>query len=295
MSKKLNLKGTGVAIATPFRKDKSIDFKSFGKLIEHVISNGIDYIVTLGTTGEASTLTADEKKAVVSYIVEQVDKRVPVIAGLGGNSTQDVVSRLRKFEFEGVDAILSVAPYYNKPSQRGLFEHYQLISDESPVPVILYNVPSRTSSNIAAETVLKLACECKNIIAIKEASGNFDQVMHILRDKPDDFTVLSGDDLLALPLISLGAEGVISVIANAMPKQYAELITAALKGDYKTARQMQFRLLELINTLFVEGSPAGVKAALTELGLIQNYLRLPLVPVSSQTQKKIAQLMSEIS
>ncbi len=295
MSKKLNLKGTGVAIATPFRKDKSIDFKSFGKLIEHVISNGIDYIVTLGTTGEASTLTTDEKNAVVSYMVEQVDKRIPVIAGLGGNSTQDVVSRLRKFEFEGVDAILSVAPYYNKPSQRGLFEHYQLISDESPVPVILYNVPSRTSSNIAAETVLKLACECKNIIAIKEASGNFDQVMHILRDKPDDFTVLSGDDLLALPLISLGAEGVISVIANAMPKQYAGLITAALKGDYKTAQQMQFRLLELINTLFVEGSPAGVKAALTELGLIQNYLRLPLVPVSSQTQKKIAQLMSEIS
>lgn len=295
MSKKLNLKGTGVAIATPFRKDKSIDFKSFGKLIEHVISNGIDYIVTLGTTGEASTLTADEKNAVVSYMVEQVDKRVPVIAGLGGNSTQDVVSRLRKFEFEGVDAILSVAPYYNKPSQRGLFEHYKLISDESPVPVILYNVPSRTSSNIAAETVLKLACECKNIIAIKEASGNFDQVMHILRDKPDDFTVLSGDDLLALPLISLGAEGVISVIANAMPKQYSGLIAAALKGDYKAAQQMQFRLLELINTLFVEGSPAGVKAALTELGLIQNYLRLPLVPVSSQTQKKIAQLMSEIS
>lgn len=290
----LNLNGTGVALATPFRKDKSIDFKSMGKLVEHVISNGVDYLVVLGTTGEASTLSFEEKKAVVSFVVEQANKRVPVIAGLGGNNTQDILQRLNNFEFDGVDAILSVVPYYNKPTQKGLFDHFQMISVESPVPVILYNVPARTSCNLAAETTVKLAQECKNIVAVKEASGNFDQVMHILRDKPKDFTVLSGDDAIALPLISLGAKGVISVTANAFPKEYSSMVRFALNDDFCKSRTLQMHLLDFYTALFAEGSPAGLKTALSIMDITGSTVRPPLSQVSSQLQKRMAQIIEDI-
>ncbi len=288
------LKGTGVAIITPFRKDSSIDFLSLEKLISHVLNNGVDYLVVLGTTGEVSTLNRDEKKAILNFAIDTVDKRVPIVAGFGGNNTSELISSIKHYNFNGIDAILSVAPYYTKPTQKGLYNHYKAIATASSLPVILYNIPGRTSINISAETTVKLANDFKNIVAVKEASGDLEHVMHILKNKPDDFMVISGDDLLTLPLISMGIHGVISVTANAFPKEFSDLINFALKGQFKDAMNIQSKMLEIIQTLFIEGNPAGVKAALKILDISPNYLRLPLEPVSKTTYNKLFNLIEEL-
>lgn len=250
--------------------------------------------MVLGTTGESATLNKDEKKALLNFVIDYVDKKVPVIAGFGGNNTREVVSNIKHYNFTGIDAVLSVAPYYNKPTQKGLLNHYKEISIASPVPVILYNVPGRTGVNIAAETTLELAHKCTNIIAVKEASGNFEQMMHILRDKPEDFMLISGEDTLTLPMISMGASGVISVTANAFPKEYGELVQLALKGKFTEAMKIQSNMLEIMKTLFVEGNPAGIKAALKIKGILENYFRPPLEPVSRQTYNKLVKLIDAL-
>lgn len=286
--------GTGVAIVTPFREDGSIDFKSLDKLIEYIIAKGVEYIVVLGTTGENVTLSRDEKKAVVNYVTDVVDKRVPLVVGVGGNNTQSVVDTMQDYDYNGIDAILSVAPYYNRPSQKGMFMHFKAISAASPVPVILYNVPSRTGSNISAETVVNLAKETKNIIAIKEASGDFQQIMQIIKNKPKNFHLISGDDALTLPIISLGGVGVISVAANAIPKEFSDMVRLALAGETSKAADLHYKVYDIVCSLFTEGSPSGVKAALEILGVIKNNLRLPLVPVSDDHYKKIGALLKKI-
>lgn len=284
---KKRLTGTGVAIVTPFRNDQSIDFKSLGKLLNHIIEGNANYVVVLGTTGESVTLSKDEKKAVVSYVVEVVNDRIPVVVGIGGNNTQEVVDAVRHYEYDGVSAVLSVSPYYNKPSQNGIYMHFKTIAQASPVPVIVYNVPGRTGSNINAETTVKLARDFKNIVAIKEASGNLGQIMQIIKDKPDSFLVISGDDALTLPMIALGASGVISVVANAYPKEFSNLVNHALNNNFPEATALQYKLLNIMTALFEEGSPSGVKAVLEILKIAQNNVRLPLVPVSEKHYKKL--------
>jgi len=290
---KLNFTGTGVALVTPFHKYGAIDFGSLEKVVEHVVGNGVDYIVALGTTGESVTLSHDEKNAVVDFIVETVNKRVPIVKGIGGNNTQDILNILKSDSFEGIDAILSVSPYYNKPQQKGLYNHYKLIASASPVPIILYNVPSRTGSNIEAETTLQIAHDFNNIVAIKEASGNFGQIARIIKEKPKDFTVISGDDNLTLPLIALGAKGVISVTANVFPREFSILVKHCLQGNFDKAAEIHFSLLNIMETLFEDGSPAGVKAALQILDLTQNYLRLPLVKVNKAIYIKLNTLITD--
>jgi 4-hydroxy-tetrahydrodipicolinate synthase len=287
-------RGTGVAIVTPFKNDSSIDFAALGRVVNHVISGGVNYIVVLGTTGESVTLSKDEKKAIISYIVEVNASRVPLVAGIGGNCTQEVINSIRHSNLTGVDGILSVAPYYNKPNQRGLFEHFKAIATSSPVPVIMYNVPGRTCSNITAETCLKLAAECENIVGVKEASGDIAQIMRIIKGKPDNFSVISGDDMMTIPIIASGGSGVISVLANAFPAATSELVSNALKSNYKSARELQLRYLEMTELLFIEGNPAGVKAMLSILSLCQNYLRLPLVPVSRTIYTRIQKAIEEL-
>jgi 4-hydroxy-tetrahydrodipicolinate synthase len=287
-------KGTGVAIVTPFKNDSSIDFSALGRVVNHVIKGGVNYIVVLGTTGEAVTLTKDEKKAVVCYIKEAIDSRVPLMVGIGGNNTQEVINQVRNTDLAGVDGILSVAPYYNKPNQRGLFQHFKAIANSSPVPVILYNVPGRTCSNIGADTCLQLAHECENIVGIKEASGNMEQIMEIIKGKPENFSVISGDDMNTIPIIAIGGSGVISVLANAFPFQWSEMVNHSMKSNFKVAREIQFQFLEMINLLFVDGSPAGVKAMLSILSLCNNNLRLPLVPVSKPIYVRIQKAMDEV-
>jgi 4-hydroxy-tetrahydrodipicolinate synthase len=286
--------GTGVAIITPFREDGSVDFKSLEKLLEHIAGNGVDYVVFLGTTGEYVTLSKDEKKAVVNFVIDVINKRMPVVVGMGGNNTQDVISSIKSWDFDGIDGILSVAPYYNKPSQRGLFLHFKSVADVSPVPVIIYNVPSRTGCDISAETTVKLAREVKNIVAIKEASGNMSQIMHIIKNKPRNFQVLSGDDMLTLPMIALGGSGVISVIANAFPKEFSDMVRFALDGEIARACELHYKVLDMIWAIFAEGSPSGIKAALAIMGISKNHLRLPLVPVSEEHFKKMAMLIKKL-
>jgi len=288
------LTGVGVAIVTPFRKDSTIDFLSFEKLIKHILDNGVDYLVVLGTTGEAATLNKEERQAILNFVIETSEKRVPIIAGFGGNNTNEVVNSIKHYNFTGIDGILSVTPYYNKPSQRGLYAHYQAIANISPVPIILYNVPGRTAVNLSAETVVQLATDFENIIAVKEASGNIEQIMTIVKNKPVDFKVISGDDLITLPLISFGVEGVISVAANAFPSEFTSLVHMALKGKFKDAWVIQQKLLGIMNTLFVEGNPAGIKAALKILGITQDFLRLPLMQVSKTTYTKLAKQIEEL-
>jgi len=285
--------GTGVAIITPFRKDKSIDFTALGKVIDNIVDGKADYIVLMGTTGETATLTKDEKNALFSYVSEKLDARIPLVIGIGGNDTNKVVKQIQDFNFTNISGLLSVAPYYNKPSQEGIYQHYKLIANASQVPVIAYNVPGRTGVNITAETTLRLA-GIKNIIAIKEASGNMQQIMQIIKNKPADFLLISGDDALTIPIIALGGCGVISVTANAFPAKFSEMTNLALKSNFEEANKINCQLLDIMNAFFEEGSPSGVKAAMTELGLIQNYVRLPLVPVSDKLQKKIAELVSAI-
>ncbi len=287
-------KGTGVAIITPFRTDKSIDFNALGKLVDFQIDNGTNFLVALGTTSEAATLSIDEKQAVIDFIIEANNKRVPLVVGCGGNNTAEIIKYMREHSKTGIDALLSVAPYYNKPNQTGLFEHFKALANTTSLPIILYNVPSRTGVNISAETTIKLAKKFKNIIAVKEASGNFDQVMQIVKNKPKDFLVLSGDDGTTLPLISLGFDGVISVIANAYPAQFSKMVQLSLQGKFNQARVIHYKLIDIINTMFAEGNPAGVKAYMKHLGLIENSLRLPLVPVSSKLESKIKTLADNL-
>jgi 4-hydroxy-tetrahydrodipicolinate synthase len=288
-------KGTGVAIVTPFKTDSSIDFAAVGRVIDHVIKGGVNYIVAMGTTGESVTLTKDEKKALISYVVEKIDNRVPLVVGIGGNNTQEVINCIRHADLNGVDGILSVAPYYNKPSQRGIFQHFKAIATCSPIPVIIYNVPGRTCCNITSETCLELAHECENIVAVKEASGDISQVMKIIKGKPESFNVISGDDMMTIPIIASGGAGVISVLANAFPMQCNELVSHSLKSNFKAAREIQLRFLEIIELLFIEGNPSGVKAMLNIMNLCQNNLRLPLVPVSRAIYSRIQKAIEEVN
>lgn len=286
-------KGTGVAIVTPFKNDLSIDYDALGRVVSHVIKGGVNYIVVMGTTGEASTLTLDEKKAVLSYVTRAINNRVPLVVGIGGNNTQEVINTIRELNLEGVDGILSVTPYYNKPSQTGIFQHFKAISESSPLPLIIYNVPGRTSCNITSDTCLKLANECTNIVAVKEASGDLAHIMRIIKEKPENFLVISGDDMLTLPVVAAGGDGVISVLANAYPAECSELVRHLLKNEYKAAREIQFRLIELIELCFADGNPSGIKAFLSIMNFCQNILRLPLVPVNQTVFSRIQKAVEE--
>ncbi|MDR6940473.1 4-hydroxy-tetrahydrodipicolinate synthase [Mucilaginibacter pocheonensis] len=281
--------GTGVAMVTPFQADGQIDYEGLENLIEHLIDGGVQYLVSLGTTGESATLNADERKQVWAFTVKVVNKRVPLVAGIGGNNTHEVVEQIKDFDTNGYDAILSSSPHYNKPTQEGIYQHYKAIAQVAPLPVILYNVPSRTGSTIAAETTVRLARDFKNIIGIKEASGNFDLFNQLMRDKPEEFLVISGDDPVTLPMMALGAVGVISVIGNALPKQLSAMVQLLLKNDFKAAQKVHFSLIEFTRLMFVEGNPAGAKSALKYLGVCGDNVRLPLVPVSSNTATSIKQ------
>ncbi len=272
--------GTGVAIVTPFNADGTVDYDGLRKLINYLIEGKVEYLVSLGTTGEASTLNKEDKKKIWEFTAEVNNSRLPLVAGIGGNDTAEVTNSIKQFEINGYDAILSASPYYNKPTQEGIYQHYKAISESSSLPVFLYNVPGRTASNISPETTCRLATDFKNIIGTKEASGNFDQFNQIMRDKPEDFLLISGDDPVAMPMISLGAVGVISVIANALPKQLSEMVRLALNGDYIAARPKHLSLIEFTRMMFAEGNPAGVKAALKQLGICDDHVRLPLVRVS---------------
>jgi 4-hydroxy-tetrahydrodipicolinate synthase len=289
------LSGTGVALVTPFKKNSEVDFNSLAKVIDFVIDNGVEYIVTLGTTGETPTLTKEEQINIVNFTIEKINNRVPLILGIGGNDTHEIINHFSDFDLEKITAILSSSPNYNKPSQEGIFQHYKAIADASPLPVILYNVPGRTGSNITAETTLRLAKECEKIKGIKEASGNLVQCMHILKNMPANFLFVSGDDHISLPLIACGAHGVISVMANSFPKDFSEMIRVALKNDFEKARKLHYKLLPGYDLLFVENNPAGVKAFMSELKLIENVLRLPLVPLSAANQQKIKEFLGSIS
>jgi 4-hydroxy-tetrahydrodipicolinate synthase len=279
--------GTGVAMVTPFLQDGGIDFPGLEKTIEHLINGKIEYIVVLGTTAESATLTSEEKKQIFEFTAQKVNKRIPLVAGIGGNNTSEIVSAVSQFNIAGYEAILSVVPYYNKPTQEGIFQHYKAVAEAATLPIILYNVPGRTGVTMAAATTLRLAKTVKNIIAVKEASGNFDIFNEIAANKPAGFDLISGDDPVTLPMIALGAVGVISVIGNAIPLAFSEMVRTCLKGDFKTAQPAHFSLLEFTRLCFVEGNPAGVKAGMKQLGICDDHVRLPLVKVSDETRAKI--------
>jgi 4-hydroxy-tetrahydrodipicolinate synthase len=287
-------RGTGVAIVTPFHKQGTIDFTALERLIEHLIAGGVNYLVVQGTTAETATLTREEKYALAEFVAEINNKRVPLVIGIGSNNTQEVINTIRSNSLDGYDAILSVTPYYNKPQQRGLYLHYKSIATVSPLPIIMYNVPGRTSVNMKPEITLQLAADFDNIIGIKEASGNIEQVMDIIRNKPKDFLVISGDDLLTLPLLGMGSDGVISVIANAYPKLFSEMVTLGLNGDMKKACEIHYKLTDFIRSVFADGNPSGIKAALEIMGIITNNLRLPLVKIEKSHYNHLAALMAEI-
>ncbi|OKS87751.1 4-hydroxy-tetrahydrodipicolinate synthase [Mucilaginibacter polytrichastri] len=279
--------GTGVAMVTPFDGSGQVDYNALKKLIDYLIEGGIDYLVSLGTTGESATLNKDEKKKVWAFTAEVNNGRVPLVAGIGGNNTAEVVEEIKAFDTTGYDAILSASPNYNKPTQQGIYLHYKAIAEAATLPIILYNVPSRTGSNISADTTVKLAKDFKNIIGIKEASGNFDQLNHIMRDKPEEFLMISGDDPISFPMIAMGAVGVISVVGNALPKQFSTMIDLCLEGKFKEAQHGHFDLIEFTRLMFVDGSPAGVKTALKEIGVCDDTVRLPLVQVNEDIKAKI--------
>ncbi len=291
---RINLKGMGVALITPFHKDKSIDFESLARLLEYQIHSGIDFLVVLGTTAETATLSPDEQAQVRRFVAERVHGRVPLVLGLGGNNTMAIVEAAQTLDLSDFSAILSVVPYYNKPSQEGIYQHYKAIATASPLPVILYNVPGRTGVNMAPETCLRLAREFENIIGVKEASGNISQMDEIIKNKPDDFMVISGDDGITFPLITLGAVGVISVIGNAFPREFSRMVRLALEGDFDHAREIHHRFTELFSLLFVDGNPAGVKCLLNAMGFIENELRLPLVPTRITTYEKIKTVLKSL-
>lgn len=290
-----NFRGTGVALVTPFTKTGEIDYDAFGRVIEHVLAGGIgvDYLVPIGTTGESVTLSKAEKQAIFKFVVEKTNNRVPIVAGIGGNNTREILDAYEHTDLTGISAILSVCPYYNKPNQEGIYQHYKTVCDNAPLPVILYNVPGRTGVNMTAETTLRIAHAVPNAIAIKEASGNFDQFMQIIKNKPKDFLFISGDDGYTLPMIALGADGVISVVANVYPKEFCELVNLALAGKMEDARVLQYRLIDIINLLFAEGSPGGAKAFLKQMNICGDTLRQPLANVSEQLYAKIAQTIKQ--
>ena len=286
------IQGTGVALITPFDTLGEVDYQALKDLVNYVIYKGVDFVVAMGTTSETATLNANEKAKILETIISEVEERVPVVLGMGGNNTKDLIENIKSTSFDKVDAILSVAPYYNKPNQDGMFAHFSAVAEVSPVPIILYNVPGRTSSNLLPQTVIKLAQKYDNIIAIKEASSNFDQVMELIQHKAEDFKVFSGDDALTLPLMSLGMEGVISVVANVLPEEMSNMLKAINVGDYDEAKEIHYSMLDLINALFEEGNPAGIKSALLQAEIIpSDNLRLPLVPVSQPLKEKIKSLL----
>lgn len=289
---RINLKGMGVALITPFKADKTIDFNALALLIEHQIKSGIDFLVVLGTTAETPALSAAEKVEVREFVAQRVAGRVPLVLGMGGNNTIGLCDEIRNANLDDYQAILSVVPYYNKPSQEGIYQHYAAVAQASPLPIVLYNVPGRTGVNMTAETTLRLAVDFPGkIIAIKEASGNFTQIDDIIKRKPKDFMVISGDDGITFPLITLGAVGVISVIGNAFPKEFSRMVRLALEGDYSNALEIHHKFTELFSLLFVDGNPAGVKCMLHALGYIENELRLPLVPTRITTYDKIRNVL----
>ena len=281
------LKGTGVALVTPFTSSGAVDFNALGRVIEYVIKGGVEYLVTLGTTGETPTLSREEKRDIILYTYEKARLHVPVVVGIGGNNTNELIDDLEQFPLDEAIAVLSASPYYSKPSQEGIFQHYKALARETSKPIILYNVPGRTGRNISAETILRLAREVDNIAGVKEAGGDMLQCMQELRDKPRDFLVVSGDDALALPQIACGMDGVISVAANSFPKLFTEMVRLSLHGDFAAARKINDGLLEAYDLMFAENNPAGVKAFLAKEGLIENYLRLPLVPLSKEMQRRV--------
>ncbi|MCI7017411.1 MAG: 4-hydroxy-tetrahydrodipicolinate synthase [Prevotella sp.] len=287
-------KGLGIALITPFCKDGSVDYKSLVRLMEYQLDNGADFLCILATTGETPCLTKDEKQKIKDLVVSTVKGRVPILMGCGGNNTAAIVEELQTGDFRGIDGVLSVCPYYNKPSQEGLYQHFKTIAAATSLPVVLYNVPGRTGVNLKAETTVRLARDCENIVAIKEASGSLEQVDEIIKNKPKDFAVISGDDALTFPMISCGAEGVISVIGNALPKEFSRMIRLEFKGEYEGARKIHHRFTELFSLLFVDGNPAGVKAMLHEMGFIENVLRLPLVPTRISTLQKMSEILKEL-
>jgi 4-hydroxy-tetrahydrodipicolinate synthase len=287
MALRQQLRGTGVALITPFQSDFSVDYTALERIIDFNIKGGVDYFVILGTTGKSATLSKEEKIAIINFTYEKVNGRVPVVVGIGGNNTQELIHELKTFTLDKAIAVLSASPYYSRPSQEGLFQHYKALAEASPKPVLLYNVPARTGRNVTAATTLRLAKEVKNIAGIKEASGDMAQCMEILRDRPEDFLVVSGDDALALPQIACGMEGVISVVANAFPQQFTDMVRHSLKGDFKAAKAANDCLMGVYEALFSENNPAGVKAAMSELKLIGNHVRLPLVPLSAGLHEKV--------
>ncbi|MCZ6694021.1 MAG: 4-hydroxy-tetrahydrodipicolinate synthase [Bacteroidetes bacterium] len=286
--------GTGVALVTPFNRDLTIDWEGLTNLLEHTISNGVDYLVAMGTTGESATTTFQEKMQVLEFVTKNNNSNKPIVFGLGGNNTQSILESIKNTDFGAVDAILSVSPYYNKPTQPGLIEHYRSLADTSPVPVIIYNVPGRTSSNITADTTIELA-QHPNIIGVKEASGNLDQCIKIAKYTPDDFLLISGDDLLTVPLISIGACGAISVLANALPKIFSQMVSLALNGNYVESRKYLNRIYDINPLMYIESNPVGVKQALQQLGICKNYVRNPLLPASQELQKEITSRLKKLN
>lgn len=284
-------KGLGIALITPFNASGAVDYVVLKQLVEYQLKNGADFFCILATTGETPTLTDDEKQRIKELVVEVVAGRVPILMGCGGNNTAAIVEELHTRDFSGIDGILSVCPYYNKPSQEGLYQHFKTIANATDMKVVLYNVPGRTGVNMKAETTARLARDCKNIVAVKEASGNLEQVDEIIKNKPDTFDVISGDDALTFPMIACGAVGVISVIGNALPKEFSRMLRLEQNGEFEPARKIHHMFTDLFNLLFVDGNPAGVKAMLHEMGMIENVLRLPLVPTRLTTMQKISECL----
>jgi 4-hydroxy-tetrahydrodipicolinate synthase len=295
MSFRDQLRGTGVALVTPFKDNMEIDYPALERVIDFVINNGVEYVITLGTTGETPTLSKDEKIELILFTYEKVADRVPVVVGIGGNNTLSLIKDLETFPLQKAAAVLSASPYYNKPSQEGIYQHYKALAEVSPLPIILYNVPGRTGRNMTAATTLRLAQDFKNIIGIKEASGDMAQSMQILKDKPADFLVVSGDDNLAMPQIACGMDGVISVAANCLPKQFSEMVRLSLKGNFAAAKILNDQMLEAYDLLFAENNPAGVKAFMTELDLLENHLRLPVVPLSDGLHSSVKNYLQRLS
>ena len=290
MTKSVNFTGTGVAIVTPFTTKGEVDFPALTKLVEHLIKGKVEYLVVLGTTGETSTLSKEEKKQVINHVIKINKKRLPLVIGIGGNNTAEIVESLKKDDLSGFSAVLSVSPYYNKPSQEGIYQHYKALSKASPLPIILYNVPGRTASNIAWDTTIRLAKDFKNIIAIKEASGNMEQCMKIIKYRPSNFLVISGDDTLTLPLVACGADGVISVIANAYPKDFSDMVRSALSFDFKSAQKLHYKVMDITEQIFADGNPGGIKFILDKKNITKSTVRLPLVEPNDTVKSKLKKL-----
>ena len=289
------LKGMGVALITPFKKDETVDYDALLRLVDYLLQNNADFLCVLGTTAETPTLTEEEKQTIKRLVIERVNGKVPILLGVGGNNTRAIINTLQTDDFTGVDAILSVVPYYNKPSQEGIYQHYKAIAESTELPIVLYNVPGRTGVNMTAETTLRIANDFGNVIAIKEASGNISQMDDIIKNKPANFDVISGDDGITFPLITLGAVGVISVIGNAFPREFSRMTRLALQGDFANALAIHHKFTELFKLLFVDGNPAGVKSMLNAMGLIENKLRLPLVPTRIVTFEAIRKILQELN